>query len=210
MNTLQKVTLALVTEEATRHFVTDAARLGFPADAIPESLDTDLGTEAPLLYCGLDDEGTAMYRQKPKANKAVALRVRNADPGRAQSKRIDALIEQLEAVIETSRHARAELAAKISCSDDAALTAVVHMHSAPEAIHKAKQARTVLSMLREAPARERVDELRRYVKQADAWLDVWQPNLGSHPLRTVIDAAEHEAVRELRQMVRAAIEPSAK
>lgn len=209
MNTLQKVTLALVTEEATRHFVTDAARLGFPADVLPESLETDLGTEAPLLLWSLDAEGTAVYRQKAKAQKAVSLRVRNVNPGLVQIKRIDALIVRLEALIETSRHARAELAAKISCGDDAALSALVQMptYSALEAIHKAKQARTVLSMLREVPARERADELRRYVKQADAWLDVWRPNL-AHPLRTVIDAGEHEAVRELRQMVRAYIEPN--
>lgn len=215
MNTpaLQKVTLALVTEESTRHFITDADRLGFPADSIPESLETDLGTNWPLYYCGLDADGTAIYRQNPRANKAVTLRVRNADPdGRegTRTKAIDALLAELIGLTETSAKVRAELADKITRNDETALCALIHMHSAPESIQKAKHAQAVLSLLQQAPAHERIAELRRYVKQADAWLDAWRPNLESHPLRTVFNAAEYEAVKELRQIVLAAIEPSVK
>lgn len=130
------------------------------------------------------------------------------DPAACFDETLDALIDQLSDLVEIGRHARAELAAKISCGDDAALAALAHMQSTPEAIHKAKQARTVLTMLREVPAHHKVEGLRRYVKQADAWLETWRPNLGTHPLRTVVDAGEHEAVREVRQMVRAALDPN--
>lgn len=208
---LQKVTLTLVTEEQPQVYVSDAARLGFNADRIPSSLLTDLGNGRALKLIGRDSFGTVIYEQ-PKWRglpDPIRLRVTIAEAS-AERKAIAGLRAELASYVETGVSVRAELAGKISRNDETALCALIHMHSAPGAIQKAKYAQELLNKLDATPSDEQVAVLRRCVKQIDGWLDTWQPNIGSHPLRSVFNAAEYEAVRELRLIIRSAIEPSAK
>lgn len=208
---LQKVTLTLVTEEQPQVYVSDAARLGFSADRIPSSLLTDLGNGRALKLIGRDSFGTVIYEQ-PKWRglpDPIRLRVTIAEAN-AERKAIGVLRTQLASYVETGVSARAELAGKISRNDETALCALINMHSAPGVIQKAKYARELLDRLDATPSDEHVAVLRRCAKQIDGWLDTWQPNIDSHPLRSVFNAAEYEAVRELRLIIRAAIEPSAK
>lgn len=123
---------------------------------------------------------------------------------------IAALREQLGKAIETGAAVRAELTRKIAAGDDAALTALRHLDSAPRAMYASAHARSVLTELDAAELDAAGEDEQRKalsycVRKYERWLEEWTPSITSNPLAILHSLAEYEAVKELLSLLRPAV-----